>query len=126
MRSENSAVELRVRRRAHGLGFRYRLHLKTLPGRPDLVFRKYRLALFVHGCFWHRHSGCPLARIPKSRVEFWTEKLEGNRIRDLAQQSRLDELEWRWAVIWECQTQDRNGLDRLLRETISGGRDAIR
>ena len=126
MRSENSAVELRVRRRAHGLGFRYRLHLKTLPGRPDLVFKKYRLALFVHGCFWHRHSGCPLARIPKSRVEFWTEKLEGNRIRDLAQQSRLDELEWRWAVIWECQTQDRNGLDRLLRETISGGRDAIR
>ena len=126
MRSENSAIELRVRRRAHGLGFRYRLHLKTLPGRPDLVFKKYRLALFVHGCFWHRHSGCPLARIPKSRVEFWTEKLEGNRIRDLAQQSRLDELEWRWAVIWECQTQDRNGLDRLLRETISGGRDAIR
>ena len=126
MRSENSAVELRVRRRAHGLGFRYRLHLKTLPGRPDLVFKKYRLALFVHGCFWHRHSGCPLARIPKSRVEFWTEKLEGNRIRDLAQQSRLDELEWRWAVIWECQTQDRNGLDRLLRETISGGRNAIR
>ncbi len=125
MRSENSAVELRVRRRAHGLGFRYRLHLKTLPGRPDLVFKRYGLALFVHGCFWHRHAGCPLARIPKSRVEFWTDKLEGNRIRDLTQQSRLEELGWRWAVIWECQTQDRNGLDRLLRETIPGGCDAI-
>jgi len=85
VRSENSAVELRVRRRAHGLGFRYRLHLKTLPGRPDLVFKRYGLALFVHGCFWHRHAGCPLARIPKSRVEFWTDKLEGNRIRDLTQ-----------------------------------------
>ena len=105
-----------VRRLLHGLGFRYRLHVKRLPGSPDLVFPARRIAIFVHGCFWHRHDdpSCKLARMPKSKLDFWMPKLEGNRERDARHQSELDALGWRWMVAWECQLRQREQLTNKL------------
>ena len=97
-----------------GWDYRYRLHRRDLPGRPDMVFQSRRRAIFVHGCFWHRHPQCKLARIPKSRQEFWVPKLEGNRKRDLENQRRLREIGWDLMVIWECETRDRQNMaDRI-------------
>ena len=106
VRSRGTRPEMTVRRLVHGLGFRYRLHGKQLPGRPDLVFPARLKVIFVHGCFWHRHPGCPLARTPKSRVDFWRAKLDGNRERDLVKQRELGELGWRSLVVWECELND--------------------
>ena len=104
--SRGSRPEMMVRRLVHGLGFRYRLHGKDLPGRPDLVFSSRRRVIFVHGCFWHRHPGCALARTPKSRVRFWRAKLDGNRERDIANQRKLDTMGWLSLVVWECELRD--------------------
>jgi len=98
--------EMTVRRLVYGLGYRYRLHGRKLPGRPDLVFTGRRKVIFVHGCFWHRHPGCRLARTPKSRVDFWNAKLDGNRKRDLFKQYELRQLGWRVLIVWECQLKD--------------------
>ena len=112
VRSKDTKPEMRVRRLVHGLGYRYRLHVKGLPGRPDLVFRSRRKVVFVHGCFWHRHEGCPQNRIPKSpeRRAFWRDKLDGNARRDRLNQAALRETGWRVLVVWECETKN---LDRL-------------
>lgn len=88
------------------LGFRYRLHEESLPGHPDLVFPGRRKVIFVHGCFWHRHNRCRLARLPKSRPEFWLPKLQGNKARDRATRSALTRLGWSSLVIWECELRD--------------------
>ena len=104
--SRGSQPEMTVRRLVHGLGYRYRLHGKGLPGRPDLVFSRHRRVIFVHGCFWHRHPGCALARMPKSRVRFWRAKLDGNRERDLANLHELDRMGWRSLIVWECELRD--------------------
>jgi DNA mismatch endonuclease (patch repair protein) len=125
VRNKNTAVELRVRRLAHRMGLRFRLHDSKLPGRPDLVFRKYRLALFVHGCFWHRHPGCALARLPKSRLDFWEAKLNGNRARDLLHQEQLRNLGWRCAEIWECETLQETYLRLAIRRLVLEELDAI-
>lgn len=106
VRSVNTGPELAVRRLAHGLGYRFRLHRRDLPGRPDLVFPGRHKVIFVHGCFWHRHKGCALARIPKSRVEFWSRKLEGNARRDGRNERALRQAGWGVMTIWECQTRD--------------------
>ena len=106
VRATGTRPEMAVRRLVHGLGYRYRLHSKQLPGRPDLVFAGRRMVVFVHGCFWHRHPGCRLARTPKSRVDFWRAKLDGNRERDLLTQRQLGELGWRSLVVWECELND--------------------
>ncbi len=112
VRSKDTKPELRVRRLVHGLGYRYRLHGRDLPGSPDLVFGPRRKVVFVHGCFWHRHEGCSRNRIPKSpeRRAFWREKLDGNARRDRENQEALRRMGWRILVIWECETSD---LDRL-------------
>lgn len=89
VRSRDTVPEMFVRRLTHALGYRYRLHGKDLPGKPDLVFRSRRKVIFVHGCFWHRHPGCALARLPKSREDFWLPKLEANRQRDLKTENAL-------------------------------------
>jgi len=94
--SKGSGPEKIVRSAAHRMGLRYRLHRRDLPGSPDLVFSRHKTVIFVNGCFWHRHSGCKLARIPKSRQEFWIPKLEGNRIRDIRNQEKLLELGWQF------------------------------
>ncbi|MFH1135482.1 MAG: very short patch repair endonuclease [Pseudomonadota bacterium] len=106
IRDKGSAPEMRLRRLVHGLGFRYRLHVKELPGKPDLVFPSRRAVIFMHGCFWHRHEGCKLARLPKSKLDFWATKLEANRQRDLANQGLLAERGWRCLVVWECELND--------------------
>lgn len=108
VRSKDTKPELRVRRLVHGLGYRYRLHGRDLPGSPDLVFGPRRKVIFVHGCFWHRHEGCSRNRIPKSpeRRAFWREKLDGNARRDRENQEALRRMGWRVLVIWECETSD--------------------
>ena len=104
IRSVNTKPELRVRRVAFALGARYRLHRKDLPGRPDIVFSKRKKVVFVHGCFWHKHTKCPLARPPKSRLEFWLPKLEANRQRDIKVKAALKKQGWKVLVLWECET----------------------
>jgi DNA mismatch endonuclease (patch repair protein) len=120
IKGRDTAPELRVRRTAHRLGFRYRLHVKNLPGKPDLVFPRHRLAMFVHGCFWHQHPDpfCKLARMPKSRVDFWGPKLEANRRRDTNQEQELRDLGWRVAVIWECETRNPVDLESAIRRAL--------
>ena len=120
VRSKDSKPELVVRRMIHRLGYRYRLHRRDLPGTPDLVFGGRMKAVFVHGCFWHRHDdpACKLARLPKSRLDFWLPKLERNRVRDRENEFDLREMGWQFAVVWECKLRDmeqvRNNLVAFL------------
>lgn len=108
VRGRDTKPEMRVRRALHAAGLRYRLHAKALPGRPDLILPGRRVVVFVHGCFWHRHPDpdCKLARLPKSRLDFWLPKLEGNRARDERVKAELEELGWNVIEIWECQIKD--------------------
>jgi DNA mismatch endonuclease (patch repair protein) len=118
--SKHTAPEIRVRRAAHALGLRFRLHRKDLPGRPDLVFPKFGIAMFVHGCFWHRHGDCPKATIPKSREDFWREKFTRNVARDLENENALTAQGWRVSTIWECETRDANKLNSILTALFGG------
>ena len=122
VRGRGTRPEMAVRRLVHGLGYRYRLHGKRLPGRPDLVFAARRKVIFVHGCFWHRHPGCCLARTPKSRVDFWRAKLDGNRKRDLLAQRELGELGWLSLVVWECELNDLDSVAARVTGFLEGGR----
>jgi len=108
---KNTKPELLVRKYLHGRGLRFRLHAKKLPGKPDLVFPKYKTVVFVHGCFWHRHSGCKFATTPSTREHYWTNKLSENVARDSYQIAALGGLGWRVLVVWECEL--REGLARL-------------
>lgn len=112
--NKDTGPEIRVRHLLHALGYRYRLHSRSLPGHPDIVFTSRRKVIFVHGCFWHRHHGCPLTRWPKSRLDFWVPKLEGNRIRDQRNHELLKEHGWDSYVVWECETADLENLKRQL------------
>ena len=102
IRRKNTKPELALRRSLHALGFRYRLHAKGIPGRPDIVMPKYRAVIFVHGCFWHRHAGCRYATVPATRPEFWAAKFHANVVRDATVQSALREAGWRVGTVWEC------------------------
>lgn len=99
---KNTRPEVQLRKAMHALGFRYRLHDRKLPGKPDLVFPRYRAAVFVHGCFWHRHEGCRYATMPATRPEFWAAKFEANVARDRRAEMALHEMGWRIATVWEC------------------------
>ena len=99
VRGRDTEPEMIVRKIAHGLGFRFRLHRRDLPGSPDLLFPRYRAVIMVHGCFWHRHPGCKYASSPKTRVRFWEDKFEGNVVRDRRNEEALHELGWRVMVI---------------------------
>lgn len=115
----DTAPEMAVRRMAHGMGFRFRLHRRDLPGCPDLVFSGRRLAIFVHGCFWHRHSGCANATMPKTRPDFWERKLGGNVARDRRNCEELARLGWRTLVIWECEAEDPARLQSILSAALT-------
>ncbi len=103
VRAKDTAPEMLVRRLVYSMGYRYRLHDRRLPGTPDMVFRRRRKLIFVHGCFWHRHAGCALARWPKSRQTFWREKLQANLMRDRKNIARLRRGGWGVLILWECQ-----------------------
>ena len=105
VKGKHTGPEMIVRRAAHALGLRFRLHRKDLPGRPDLVFPRHKVALFVHGCFWHRHSGCRLASTPKSRTDYWQDKFAANVDRDAQAERSLRAAGWRVATVWECETR---------------------
>lgn len=118
IRGRDTGPELLVRRLVHGMGFRYRKHVARLPGKPDMVFAGRRKVIFVHGCFWHRHD-CPLGRMPKSRLEFWEGKLEGNRRRDKRNLNLLRKSGWTPLVIWECQTSSPSRLSKRIRAFLA-------
>jgi DNA mismatch endonuclease (patch repair protein) len=102
IRGRDTKPEMLVRRHLHGLGFRYRLSPRDLPGRPDLVLPKYNAAIFIHGCFWHGHDGCRFATVPATRTDFWTSKIAANKARDAISEEKLRTLGWRLAIVWEC------------------------
>ncbi len=113
VRSKNTSTELRVRRLVHGMGYRFRLHKKSLPGCPDLVFPSRRKVIFVHGCFWHRHARCRYSTTPKTRVDFWKEKFEKNVARDRRIRGELKKLGWDVLQIWQCELSD---LERVAKK----------
>lgn len=117
---KNTTPEIRVRKAAHRLGLRFRLHRRDLPGTPDMTFPKRRTVLFVHGCFWHRHPGCPKASNPGTRTEYWAAKFRANCERDARVKAELEAAGWQVVIVWECETKDADGLARLLRERIPG------
>jgi DNA mismatch endonuclease (patch repair protein) len=102
IRGRDTQPELRLRKAMHARGFRYRLHDRRLPGSPDLVFPAFRAAVFVHGCFWHRHEGCRYTTMPATRPEFWSAKFAANVERDARQIAELQRLGWRTRIVWEC------------------------
>ncbi|KTE36430.1 hypothetical protein ATE62_14640 [Sphingopyxis sp. HIX] len=109
-RSQDTKPEIAVRRLLHRLGYRFRIHVGRLPGKPDIALPKYRTAIFVHGCFWHRHAGCKVATVPKTRQDFWQAKFEGNIQRDRRNASELEAMGWQVIIVWECETRD---IDRV-------------
>lgn len=121
VKSRDTAPELTVRRVAHALGFRFRLHRRDLPGTPDLVFLKRRAVVFVHGCFWHRHEGCAKTTTPKSRGDFWQKKFDRNVERDQRALRDLKKLGWRTLVVWQCETNDRAALGARLERFLDSG-----
>jgi DNA mismatch endonuclease, patch repair protein len=120
VKNRDTKPEMRVRRALHAAGLRYRLHAKDLPGKPDIVLRSRRIAIFVHGCFWHRHPdpACKLARMPKSRVDFWEPKLEGNRERDLRNETALRDAGWDVRILWECDLS-KTSIDALVKSCVA-------
>lgn len=118
IRGKNTKPELRVRKAAYALGYRYRLHDGRLPGSPDLVFSGRKIVVFVHGCFWHRHGNCKYSYTPKSNIEFWAKKFDSNVRRDKRVQKELDALGWKVAVIWECETTEPDDLAEKLKDIL--------
>ena len=121
IKSEDTKPEVRVRSYLHRCGLRFatRRTASRLPGKPDIVLPKWSAVVFVHGCFWHRHANCKYAVMPKSNVDFWTEKLEKNRQRDWSNERKLRELGWRVFIIWECELSKERVLQQLVRSARS-------
>jgi DNA mismatch endonuclease (patch repair protein) len=118
VKGADTTPELAVRRLAHSMGYRFRLHQKDLPGKPDLTFPRLRKAIFVHGCFWHGHDCARGARVPVRNRDYWTQKVARNMERDRSAQSALQRLGWKSLVVWECEIKDQNRLQRTLRRFL--------
>jgi DNA mismatch endonuclease (patch repair protein) len=118
IRAKDTKPEKRVRSAMFRAGYRFRLHDGALPGTPDVVLKRARVAVFVHGCFWHRHAGCRQAYTPKTRVAFWRKKFAANTERDHRQVKELKRLGWRVVIFWECETEDESKLIRLVRQRL--------
>jgi DNA mismatch endonuclease (patch repair protein) len=125
IRSKDMLPELKVRRLSHSLGYRFRLHTKGLPGKPDLVFASRRKVIFVHGCFWHSHN-CRSAHMPKSNQDYWIPKLERNKKRDLLNLEKLQLTGWQVFVIWECETVDERKLAKRLKTYLGRAKQTRR
>lgn len=123
VKSGDTKPEKQVRSLLHKMGYRFRLRRRDLPGKPDIVLPKYKSVIFVHGCYWHRHD-CPNGRrIPKSKLDFWLPKLNGNRDRDIKQQKELQDLGWRVLIIWECMIKDQASLMEIIASFITAGEE---
>ena len=120
IKGKNTKPEIQIRKMLHKRGFRFRLHRKDLPGRPDIVLPKYNSVIFVNGCFWHGHDDCKLFRYPKSRTEFWKTKIEGNKRRDEEKLAKL-RPDWRVIVIWECAVKGSQKLEGSILEALIRG-----
>lgn len=118
VKSQNTTPEIKVRCLAHALGFRFRLHRKDLPGKPDIVFPKLKKIILVHGCFWHGHDGCEASKRPSSNEEYWNKKLDRNKKRDRDNLKRLRSTHWEPLIIWECQTKDQNELGLIISDFL--------
>ena len=118
IRGKDTQPELSVRRAVHAMGLRFRLHRRDLPGTPDLLMPRWRLAVFVHGCFWHRHGGCRFATRPATRPDFWAAKFEANVVRDRLTVRRLRRKGWRVLVVWECETGSRERIQSKVRRAL--------
>jgi len=114
IKSGNTKPEMIVRSVLHRMGYRFILHRKDLPGKPDIVLPKYKTVIFVHGCYWHRHEGCKYAYNPKSRIDFWQKKFKSNVERDKKNRMELEKLGWNVKVIWECETKEIEVLQRTI------------
>lgn len=114
IKGRDTRPEIAVRRYLHAAGLRFRVNDRRLPGTPDLVFRRWRVAVFVHGCFWHRHPGCPYTTTPATRAEFWSTKFNANMERDDRNLAALESLGWSALVIWECESRSESALDELF------------
>ncbi len=110
VRSKDTKPEMMIRRLVYSMGYRYKLHSDALPGKPDLVFSSKKKVVFVHGCFWHGHNGCNKAQLPKSRTDFWQDKIENNVRRDKRVKRALNRKGWRYLIIWQCQI---NNLEKV-------------
>ena len=115
VRNKNTKPEMIVRRLVWSLGYRYRLHSKKLPGRPDLVFPGRKKLIFIHGCFWHQHENCRQYRMPRTRLDFWLPKLESNKRRDVKVREELDAMGWSVLIIWECEMKNKDELTNRIR-----------
>jgi DNA mismatch endonuclease, patch repair protein len=125
IRSRDTVPELLLRRMLHNAGYRFRLHRKELPGKPDLVFPGRRKVIFVHGCFWHQHPGCAEGRVPQSRRDYWEPKLTRNRERDAMAQAALKQQGWQYAVIWECELKNARAAMKVITRFLSATRNAF-
>ncbi len=119
VKNKNTKPEMLVRSMVYGLGYRYRLHGNKLPGKPDLVFKSKKKVIFIHGCYWHRHENCKLARLPKSRLDFWLPKLESNKLRDQKNQKLLHDMGWSFLVIWECEIGNQDKMKEKITNFLS-------
>ncbi|QCY10898.1 DNA mismatch endonuclease Vsr [Pseudomonas sp. MPC6] len=124
IRGKNTGPEIVVRRYLHAHGYRFRIHRKDLPGKPDIVMPKLRTCIFVHGCFWHRHPDCKFAYTPKSRLDFWLPKFAKNVERDQAAQDALRALGWNVVIIWECETKKTDLLRHKISEALAANSQA--
>lgn len=114
IRSANTKPEIIVRKLLHSLGYRFRLHKKDLPGKPDIVLKKYKTVIFVHGCFWHQHKGCKRSNIPKSNRAYWKPKLEHNIRKDAQHKRELKKLGWKTIIVWECEIKNLEKLRKAI------------
>lgn len=119
IKSKNTNPEIMVRKYLFSYGFRYRLHDKNLPGKPDIVLPKYKTVIFVHGCFWHGHKGCSRSNIPKSNEDYWNIKLKSNEKRDIKISAELSKLGFKILVIWECEVSLKEELNNLIKSIIN-------
>jgi DNA mismatch endonuclease (patch repair protein) len=113
VRTFGTTPEMVIRRKLHSLGFRFRLNSKKLPGKPDIVLPKYHSIIFVHGCFWHHHEGCPKSKLPTSNAEFWSNKISANVRRDEKNICDLECLGWRTLIVWECETKNGTYISKI-------------
>ncbi|KAA6322534.1 Very short patch repair protein [termite gut metagenome] len=119
IRSKNTKPEMALRKALFARGYRYRVNYKKLPGKPDIVFPKYKIAIFVHGCFWHGHEkGCIDSHIPKTNIEYWSEKIRKNKERDENNIARILSMEWKVLIIWDCEIQQKNNIELLIQTII--------